>query len=140
METLADDLKQLPALMGMRMNELKILDKRSQLLMTNLKSEENKLLDELHLSIKSGIISSVEEIQCIEKSKLICDKRMEVLNILENQMRNIQNTYNQIDSKISYLDSCTKVIKYLLPQSGEEEDIEGRKKKETEAKCRVFIN
>lgn len=100
MEVLADHLKQLPHLMNLRLNELRKLDKQSRDASNALIEEENALLTELQAC---KAISAEEEAKFIERSTALVQKRHDILAKLDTQMKIVQNTYDQIDSKITYM-------------------------------------
>lgn len=100
MEALADHLKQVPVLMSVRMSELRKSDKVSRKLITDLNAEENALIEELQ-ACKN--ITPAEEAVFVERSAALLKKRHNVLTKLDNQMKIVQNAYDQIDSKITYI-------------------------------------
>lgn len=100
MEALADHLKQIPVLMSVRMSELRRSDKVSRHLITELAAEENALIEELQ-ACKN--ITPAEEAIFVERSAALVKRRQDVLSKLDNQMKIVQNAYDQIDSKITYI-------------------------------------
>lgn len=100
MEVLADHLKQIPVLMSVRLTELRRTDKQSRNLITEITAQENALIEELQ-AYKN--ISPAEEAVFTERSAALLKRRHDVLTKLDNQMKIVQNAYDQIDTKISYL-------------------------------------
>lgn len=98
MEVLADALKGLPNMIASRLMQLKNMDRFSKETLNSLIEEENKFLDDL-----KSVPKDADESQLLNKSQSLFDKRHEVVTMLDNQMKNIQRTYDQIDKKIAYL-------------------------------------
>ncbi len=107
MEGLIDALHDLPSMVNRRLQDLKSMDKISRETLAELAAEENKFLEDLKLC------KDFENNPYLEQSQSIFNKRHEVLNLLDNQMKNVQLTYDQIDKKISYIGTIIYILEYL---------------------------
>ncbi len=136
MEALADAMKELPNMIGRRLQNLKNMDKLSREMLTRLSAEENIFLEQMKLLSKDSLDS-----QHADTSQSLFKRRHDLLTVLDSQMKNVQGGYDQIDKKIKYIgtesnlifaslvlahcfylfiDDCTKNINYLFPLSAEE--------------------
>ena len=91
-------MKELPNMIGRRLQNLKNMDKLSREMLTRLSAEENSFLEQLKLLSKDSL-----DCHHVETSQSLFKRRHDLLTVLDSQMKNVQGGYDQIDKKIKYI-------------------------------------
>lgn len=128
MEYLAEHIKLLPVSVTSNLGAIRTLDKGSREQMLQLNEDQKALITEATAHAKRD--PAFDESYYKERFEDIMTRRQEVLLILETQMKAVQDTYDQIDKKISSFDEKTVKIVHLFPHmNGSTEVYKERKKK-----------
>lgn len=115
MDFLANDMKQFPKLVTYKLSMLRKMDMESKQLMESVVNDENKLLEQLGSISKAD--PNYDETPAQEKLQSILGRRQRLLHMLDDQMKTVQDLYDNVDRKISVIDSCTMGIAHLFPQT-----------------------
>lgn len=95
------DIRDMPVLMGLRMNQLRQLDAQSKHLNAYIQQAEEELFDEI--SAMSKIYPGFDEQPFMDKFQRLMTLRQKLLSLSEDQMKKAQQTYDTMDKKISLI-------------------------------------
>jgi chromosome segregation ATPase len=132
MEYLTEDIRILPGQVTSKLNDIRQMDKTSRDKINALNEEQKNLVAEMTAHAKSDPDFDEEHYQ--ERYRYILAQRQEVVAILETQMKTIQETYDNVDTKIAQFDERTKKISHLLPHLTSENPSKENQKKKTKKK------
>lgn len=111
MEVLAESLKRLPEMVDIRLQKLRSMDRYSRDLLNKLNEEENAFLEQ----VKQCSKDTIEEDSTAQTFQQLFQRRHDLLAVLDNQMKDVQIIYDQIDKKINYIGALVVVaISHLL--------------------------
>ena len=99
MEKIVKDIRDMPALMGLRMNQLRQFDEQSRHLSAYIQREEEVLMEELSSISKSH--PNFDEQPFLDKFQKLMNMRQELLALSEKHMKKAQQTYDVMDKKIA---------------------------------------
>lgn len=103
------------------------MDKVSRGKSLALTEEERLLFNELTELSKNA--PDFDEDKMKEKLQILLDRRHELLESLDQQIKSIQKVYDVVDGRITFMDSCTKDLEHLLVNNGAERTANNRKKR-----------
>jgi hypothetical protein len=101
MEYFASDMQNLPKVVEQRLAELRQLDNFSRSESLALQDAEVKLFDEIASLSKSD--PDFDEDPVRNKYLSVLNRRHEVLNDFDMQMKKIQRLYDTVDSRIAFI-------------------------------------
>ena len=99
MEWLVEDIRGLPSSITNTLSNQKDMDKLSRDKIIEINNDEKMLFEELQTISKLG--TQFDEVPFQTKYQNIVSRRHEVLTLLDNQIKSMQLSYEEIDRNIS---------------------------------------
>lgn len=112
MEIFAANMRDLPAFIERRLREVRYLDAATREEMGILNAEERALLDDITAMSRSRNDFNEEPLK--EKFQSLMDRRQELLNSLEIQVKKVQHAYDVIDGRISFVGKFVYVFLFMI--------------------------